>query len=356
MSEEIFLSKDYVRKFDLQCNKALEEDVERVMFKLFDEFEMNSGPRFRVFTEVWHQDSFGLIFSGRETFREMYEFTENLFHCVKKYALSTLIGKPNHSLVRYAAIYMLFSLYFKQPCRPMVKIRLVKEELEDLLHTTLVARKDKHWDVQYAWSKLISSHAFHYVASQSQMGLEAALLMEQKELSRLNYEKERANDDYFQSKEFTSMMKKAEKAQAKYVAIKNKLASPQVQADSSLFLTDPNFPETIRKQLGQSECLVQEQIIEEATNTKKTLKSSIGRTRMSIKYKFFGGGENSWDEPDPEAREVENEWTPVVSFNKRRRGGRKKTLKRVKSVKRGRKFVESDYDEEEEELQDSTGP
>lgn len=39
-------------------------------------------------------------------------------HCrVKRFALSKHHGKPNHQLVRCAALYMLYSLYFKQPCR-----------------------------------------------------------------------------------------------------------------------------------------------------------------------------------------------------------------------------------------------
>ena len=165
------------KSFNIQQNISvgLEEDVEMIIYKVFDEFEKNSGPRFNIFTAVWHQSSMGLICSGRESFREMFQFTEELYLRVKKYALSTLGGKTNHALVRYAALYFLYSLYFKQPCRPRVKIRLTKEELDDLLESTVMARQENHWDVLYAWSKLFTSHAFHYVACQGQMGLEVAL-------------------------------------------------------------------------------------------------------------------------------------------------------------------------------------
>ena len=47
-------------------------------FSIFDEFadEESAGPRMTIFTQIWHETAFGLIFCGRESFREMYEFTE----------------------------------------------------------------------------------------------------------------------------------------------------------------------------------------------------------------------------------------------------------------------------------------
>ena len=65
---------------------------------------------------IWKDMKFGLIFCGRQTFRELYEFTEDLFDLVKLQALS-----PNSIGCRAAAIYLLYSLYFKQPARPMVR-------------------------------------------------------------------------------------------------------------------------------------------------------------------------------------------------------------------------------------------
>ena len=62
--------------------------------------------------------------------------------------------QPNHTLVRYAALYMLYSLYFKQPCRPMVKIRLTMQDFQDLQALTAAAKLEAHWDVMYAWAKV----------------------------------------------------------------------------------------------------------------------------------------------------------------------------------------------------------
>ena len=81
---------------------------------LFDEFQTL---RFHHFVDIWKDMKFGLIFCGRQTFRELYEFTEDLFDLVKLQALP-----PNMFGSRAAAIYLLYSLYFKQPARPMVSL------------------------------------------------------------------------------------------------------------------------------------------------------------------------------------------------------------------------------------------
>ena len=284
MVENESSSQDWSRSFNInqRISAGLDEDLERIIYKVFDEFEKHDGPRFEIFTEVWHQTGLGLIFSGRETFREMSEFSEDLFFRVKKYALSILRGKPNHALVRYAALYMLYSLYFKQPCRPRIKIRLVKEELKNLLETTVMARQESHWDVLYAWSKLFTSHAFHYVACQSEMGLEVALQMEARDVAERN--NVGAKEEYFKSKEFTSLMKTMGKAHSKYVSMKNSLASSNVKANTGLFLTDQNFPQTV-SQVWQQE--IQE---EEEEVASKDGSSEIGDRRKGIKDKFFSGG------------------------------------------------------------------
>ena len=66
------------------------------------------------------------IFHGRQSYRELYEFTEDLLAYTRKLALSPY-GFGN----RAAAVYLLYTLYFKQPCRPKVRIRVEYEQYED---------------------------------------------------------------------------------------------------------------------------------------------------------------------------------------------------------------------------------
>jgi len=192
---------------DQTIGAGLNEDIERIIYLAYDEFEKQEGPRFKLFIEVWQKTCLGQIFSGRESFREMFEFSEELFVRVKRFALSKQHGKPNHQLVRCAALYMLYSLYFKQPCRPRAKIRLVASELSELVSLVEGAKREAHWDVLYAWCKLLTDHAFHYTACESQMGLEVAQQMEVREATEKGIIGGR--DEYFKSKEYLGLIKKA---------------------------------------------------------------------------------------------------------------------------------------------------
>ena len=82
---------------------------------LFDEYRM---PRFKHFIDIWKDMKFGYIFCGRQTFRELYELTEDLFDLVKIQAMP-----PNKFSKRAASVYLLYALYFKQPARPLVSVQ-----------------------------------------------------------------------------------------------------------------------------------------------------------------------------------------------------------------------------------------
>lgn len=77
---------------DQNIGAGLNEDIERIIYLAYDEFEKQEGPRFKLFTDVYQKACLGQIFSGRESFREMFEFSEELFvryhhllHMMEKY-------------------------------------------------------------------------------------------------------------------------------------------------------------------------------------------------------------------------------------------------------------------------------
>jgi len=264
-----------------RIDAGLDEDIERIIYKVFDEFEKQAGPRFTIYTEIWHETGLGRIFNGRDSFREMFQFTEEVFLHVQRFCLSTLDGKPNHILVRYAAIYMLYSLFYKQPCRPRVMIRLLKEELDDMLETIMIARQENHWDVVYAWSKLFTGHSFHYVATQGQMGMEVAMQMEEEQKEVIEKKKATVKENYFKSKEFLGLMKNMEKAHSQYVSMKTNLVSKTKLGDSELFMSDQNFPQTVMQ-------LSQQVKKDKKVKPVKVEGSAIGNKRRDLKYKYFG--------------------------------------------------------------------
>ena len=91
------------------------KDITTLIHKVTALFDEYRTPRFKHFIDIWKDMKFGLIFCGRQTFRELYEFTEDLFDLVKLQAMAL-----NKFSNRAAAIYLLYALYFKQPARPLV--------------------------------------------------------------------------------------------------------------------------------------------------------------------------------------------------------------------------------------------
>ena len=255
-------------------------------------------------------------------------------------------GKPNHQLVRCAALYMLYSLYFKQPCRckvllknisligvlhrPRAKIRLVASELSELEGLVSLARKEAHWDVLYAWCKLLTEHAFHYTACVSQMGLEVAQQMEARETAEKSVSGGR--DEYFKSKEYSMLMKKLGRAHAKYTSMKNSLVDCKTPGEQSLFLADPVFPSSLKKLLRSKQ-----------DKKKEDDSGAIGRKRRALKDRAFGDipGAGGMEQSRDSEMEDDEDWKLPSSGVGRGRGrGRGRSRGRGGSPsKRGRKRV-----------------
>ena len=265
----------------ISISAGIAEDLEMVIFGAFHSFEKEGGPRFSAFTKVYKQNQFSCIFNGRESYRDLYEFTEELFHAVKSFVGPSQNNRENNTMVRYAGLYMLYSLYFKQPCRPRVRLRLTKEEMTEMLTLVEQARSDCHWDVVYAWSKLFTSHAFHFTALPTQMGLEMAVQLEQKKRME---SPAAAQLEYFSSKEYLRLMKVLKKSHNKYTKMKSSLADPSNSIDKSLFFIDGSLPLSIKETVEPRE--PEEQRL-------KTDAEGIGIKRRELKNKFFGAGGSS---------------------------------------------------------------
>ena len=46
----------------INTTAGIDEDLEIFIYKVFEQFEKNVGPRFSEFTAQWHKSNFGLIF------------------------------------------------------------------------------------------------------------------------------------------------------------------------------------------------------------------------------------------------------------------------------------------------------
>ena len=202
------------------------------------------------------------------------------------------------------------------------------------------AKREAHWDVLYAWCKLLTEHAFHYTACESQMGLEVAQQMEAREKAEKGITGGR--DEYFKSKEYMGLMKKLGRAHAKYTGMKNSLTSSNSGEDRSLFLADSVFPATLRK-------LVRPKL------EKKKDDGAIGRTRREIKERAFGDSvekmksrriEESRDQEYAVEEIGDEDWKLPVIGGRRGRGRGRGRARGGSPLKRGRKRIRAQGGEE----------
>jgi len=295
----------------IKFNAGVDFDIERVIYNIFYEFDGSQEPRFSIFSKIWRETKLGLIFCGRESFRDLSELTADIFFVTKLYAKAIFKKKENNILIRYAAVYMLYAFYFKQPCRPRVRIKLSHAEFLELTNLMEEAKRDLHFDILYAWSKLIINHAFQYSVISTGVGLEVCRAQERRDSEVFG--RSHPTESCFQSKEFRSMVRRLGKAHENYVQIKSSLNKG---ADQSLSSIDVGLMEKIADLTTyKNKPIIETENLED-----------IGDTRKQIKNKYF----SSAHEKEQSEEEQDAEWTPVIRTSKRRRdrkkGGNKKKL------------------------------
>lgn len=312
---------------------GVKEDINELLRQTVELFDENETLRISYFQKVWHDMKFGLIFHGRQDYRELYEFTEDLFDSIKRNLMPS-----NLFALRSAAFYLLYAIYFKQPLRPIVKIRITFEEYSDLVDWMKELRSDTHWELVYCWAKLLTDHAFVFVASTQHLGLEFSS-KNHKGVSDDQMEQPQYRETFF-----SSGLESLRKIHDKYTNLKNALISekptPYMRETvnySGLSLSSNELPDKMANLINK---------INYKTNYKPKKKHqeidiNIGMRRKQIIAKSFGhGGDDSNDDGD--AMEIKE------SIEENNKGGQKKKKKKSKkSAKRlqtGKK-VHTDFDE-----------
>ena len=106
---------EWLKDFHLHQTIAagLDHDIQRLLAATVARFEAIGGPRFDQFTEVWRETGFGLVFQGRESFRELHEFTEELVARAKALALVEVVARASCglSMLRPCTALLLSSLF-----------------------------------------------------------------------------------------------------------------------------------------------------------------------------------------------------------------------------------------------------
>jgi len=312
----------------IRLESGVSEDIERVIYNVFNQFDESQEPRFSSFAAIWKESLLGLIFCGRDSFRDLYELSSAVFQEVKQYALATFRQKENNILVRYAALYMLYAFYFKQPCRPRVQIKLSYQEFVDLRLLAEDAKREKHLDILYAWSKLLLCRAFHYSVVGEPKGIEVGKSQEKRESDDFS---SAAHSSYFDSKEFKNIVKRMKKCHQSYTKLKETY-SKENQVGFSMSSMDPSFIASISK-------IVEEGELDSTAAGKKTEKSEIGEKRKRLKNKFFASGPSPARATFASNETNDTDWNPSPSASKRKkkRGGGSK--KKARQTKKNRKDI-----------------
>lgn len=105
-----------------------------------------------------------MIFSGRQTQREVREFIDECFK------LATRFWMPPYSFqVRIGSLYLLYGLYETQPYIPRIQIRVTLPQWLNALDFLEQSKTQGHLDVEYIFNTMRVENCFQFVHSMSQM-------------------------------------------------------------------------------------------------------------------------------------------------------------------------------------------
>ncbi|XP_022908512.2 snRNA-activating protein complex subunit 1 [Onthophagus taurus] len=128
---------------------------------LLKTFAKKESHSFEIFSEIWKEKHFSLVYKYTKNFNEISRQTQLFLFEAKK----LFIYAPN-IYIKTGAFYLLYGLYYKQPLMENIKIRLTQNELK-LLKTYINEMKNSsETHPMYIFSKLINDQAFDFVFTQ----------------------------------------------------------------------------------------------------------------------------------------------------------------------------------------------
>lgn len=139
---------------------------------------------FKGFCKQWKRKQFQHIYSAQTSTIEVIQTTRALFHVAKRIAC----GRDNSGNIvdsifrnsrancfrRIGGIYLMYSIFFKQPTREYVKIQVSPATWEELCtFVTCLPAESLLDEVRYTFSTLYRSDAFRFCALEHHFGLES---------------------------------------------------------------------------------------------------------------------------------------------------------------------------------------
>lgn len=138
------------------------------LLELLRQFENEKSWRFSAFSSCWREMKFSLIYRGRQSFKELLEFSEEVADITKRFLAPSQTTK-----MRVGALYTLYGLYYKHPIRHFFKIRIVKNEYYYLKELVEPFRyKAENPDPAVLFRTLETDGAFYHTATTQEMCLD----------------------------------------------------------------------------------------------------------------------------------------------------------------------------------------
>ena len=126
---------------------------------LFRAFKRCDSPAFTNFAKCWKDMKFSLVLYGRR----MREFKEWLPLCYT----AVLPDLRQFHLIdrRVFALFLLYGIYFKQPLKELIPVRVSLTVMQDMDELKHYAIREQLLDVLFVWHKLLSSGGIQIVHS-----------------------------------------------------------------------------------------------------------------------------------------------------------------------------------------------
>ncbi|RXG73752.1 snRNA-activating protein complex subunit 1 [Armadillidium vulgare] len=151
------------RRFSVTGNWYIASGYLNDIISLLEDFENIEGWRFRDFSKCWQKKNFSLVYRGRQTFKELLEFSEEIALLTKRF-----LNPPHSTKRRIGALYTLYGLYYKFPLGKLrfFHLRFEYGEYEDLLALIFPFRSNvDNPDPAYIFRKLELEGAILHCAS-----------------------------------------------------------------------------------------------------------------------------------------------------------------------------------------------
>ncbi|KAJ8980812.1 hypothetical protein NQ317_000544 [Molorchus minor] len=133
--------------FKRDCEDFL-EDYERMKSLNYDDF-----------TKIWQSKKFTYVFADQKYALLLKDLTEQYFYNVKKYIMF-----PKNLYTQIGAFYLLYGLYYKQPLRGFVKIRLTLDEYKKILELIQTLKDIGQYQAVFIFAKMKAEEVFVYTA------------------------------------------------------------------------------------------------------------------------------------------------------------------------------------------------